>query len=86
MIRTICPKPTGGGPNPTLETYNAPSGPNVMAVGNDNPVAISSNPSSVTRKTTPVFAVGNAFPPVVSSYWVISVDEAGLEGYVVSVP
>jgi hypothetical protein len=33
VIRTISPKPIGGGPNPTFETYKSPSGPNVIAVG-----------------------------------------------------
>ena len=36
-----------------LETYNAPSGPKVMAVGKDNPDAtVSFSPSGLTRTTT----------------------------------
>jgi len=66
VIFSTCPSPTGGGPNPTLETYRFPSGPKVMAVGNDRadvvPLAISVYwflPS--TRKIFAVLAVGNGF-------------------------
>src|SRR5271169_2615064 len=68
VILTTCPSPIGGGPKPTFETYRFPSGPNVMAVGKDSPVAISAYVwFSSIRKTFPVPGVGNGFPVVFSS-------------------
>ena len=40
VIRRIWPSPGAGPPKPRLDTYSAPSGPRVIAVGNDSPVAI----------------------------------------------
>ena len=40
VIRRIWPSPGVGPPKPRFDTYSAPSGPTVMAVGNDSPVAI----------------------------------------------
>ena len=52
MILTTSPKPTGGGPKPTFETYSGPSGPKVIAVGTNNPVGISSRVSSSRTRST----------------------------------
>ncbi len=64
---TTCPCPAGN-PKPLFETYKFPSGPNVIAVGSDNPVAIvvtECRPLILT--ITPVPGVGNGFPVVFSS-------------------
>src|SRR5262249_20656614 len=41
-MRRICPAPAGA-PKPMFETYSAPSGPKVIAVGKVRPVAIVSS-------------------------------------------
>src|ERR1044071_2715328 len=62
LILRTSPNPTGG-PNPTLETYRSPSGPNVIAVGRNKPSTIGSNsPESVILTTRPVKGVGNRLP------------------------
>src|SRR6516164_6096412 len=55
VIFRIWPSPGAGPPKPRLDTYSAPSGPRVIAVGNDNPVAITVwAPEGSIRTTRPV--------------------------------
>ena len=50
--RRICPKPAGAAPK--FDTYNRPSGPNVIPVGTNSPVTTSSiSPDLLTRTTLP---------------------------------
>src|ERR1700751_820939 len=68
VIFRTWPSPTGGGPKPTFETYKFPSGPKVMPVGKNRPVAMVVYlffPSM--RRIVPVFGVGYGFPVVFSS-------------------
>src|SRR4030095_581756 len=58
-LRT-CPRPSGGGPKPTLDTYRLPSGPSVIPVGEKRPSAITLRelPLLSTRTIRPVPGVG----------------------------
>ena len=49
----------GAGAAPQFDTYSAPSGPNVIPVGTDNPVITSSATPRRTRTTLPSPGVGN---------------------------
>src|SRR4030095_10696855 len=70
VMRTISPAP-GGVPNPAFETYKNPSGPKVIDVGRNNPVAISSSVSpSRTRNTFPVNGVGSGLSVVFSRMYI----------------
>jgi hypothetical protein len=55
--RRICPKPAGAAPK--FDTYNRPSGPNVIPVGTNSPVTTSSiSPDLLTRTTLPANGEG----------------------------
>jgi hypothetical protein len=61
-MRTTCPAP-GGKPKPKFDTYSAPSGPNVIPVGNVRPVAMVCTLPACSLRTSPVPGVG--FPATV---------------------
>src|SRR5437762_1083304 len=73
VIFSTWPPPVAVGLNPQLDTYRLPSGPMVMPVGRDNPVAITVIlPDGSTSSTLPLPGVGKGAPAVISSTYIPS--------------